>query len=1020
MQSKFIFLFLLLFFFFHTNAQEKYWQQEVNSQIEVELFDQTHLLKGNIKIEYINNSPDDLDTLYFHLWPNAYRNRSTAFAEQQLQNGSTDFYFAADEDLGYIDSLNFQSGGKELQWMYHPDFIDIALIFLPSTLNSGEKIRIETPFLVKIPASFSRLGHVGESYQITQWYPKPAVYDKKGWHPMPYLDQGEFYSEFGSFDVSITLPKNYVVAATGELRTASEYDFLEERVKEANIRIDRGFSRRNGIPPSSPEKKTIRFVAKDVHDFAWFADKRFYVQKSSVQMPSGRTVDTWAYFTNDEANLWKDATTYLDRAVLFYAQYVGEYPYPHASAVQSALSAGAGMEYPMITVIGLSGDAVSLDQVIAHEVGHNWFYGILAFDERAHPWLDEGINSYYEKGYMDAFHPKQNLDFLPRIVTGGIEYDLDDLGYLFQARRRLDQPPTTHSADFSSINYFIGAYSKPSKALKVLEESVGAIQFDSIMHTFYEKWKFKHPQPEDFKAHWMTNCDQDLSWFFDGMIGSANQVDYAISGIRKKGNYYNLTLKNKGKVNLPISLTSLDKDKEPIETEYLEGFTGKQEIQVPQNGNERYFILDNNYSTLDVYRYNNLIRTRGLFKKIHGLNPRVLGGVENPERTSFFLFPALAWNNYDKLLFGAAIYNKALLNKRLEFGVIPFFSPLTREIAGIGEVRYNWYFNKGAFDRIQLGMTARSFHYEYTWQLPDPEVDKYLKYERIAPYLAFYFAKAARSRTYQELRLRPVFWWQDDHVFSNDGKTVSKEKNSNWSFDINYVLTNRSKINPFRLQLEAEYLQTDFINQQDLNVLRTSLEFIQHVSFAEGRRFSYRIFAGAMPVNEVGHETIFAQSFAATYEGFNDFNYDHFFFGRSDQTGIWTQQVMLREGGMKTAFGSPFANLIGQSNDFLLALNLKSELPLRMPAILPVKPYFDMVLYDNTVDPEQATTFLWSGGLSLEYGNGVFGIYFPIINSSEINDIYGMLDNRSYWRRVSFTLDLAKLHPWRVVERLEF
>ncbi|MBK8310610.1 MAG: hypothetical protein IPL04_06575 [Chitinophagaceae bacterium] len=203
-------------------AYTQYWQQQVNYTIDVSLNDNDHTLNGFEKIEYINNSPDTLHFIWFHLWPNAYKNDKTAFTDQTLENGNTKFYFSNTEDRGYINRLDFKVGNSTAAIEDHPQHIDIVKILLPSPLLPGQKTIITTPFHVKLPYNFSRGGHDGESYQATQWYPKPAVYDKNGWHPMTYLDQGEFYSEFGSFDVSITVPKNYVVAATGELQNAEE------------------------------------------------------------------------------------------------------------------------------------------------------------------------------------------------------------------------------------------------------------------------------------------------------------------------------------------------------------------------------------------------------------------------------------------------------------------------------------------------------------------------------------------------------------------------------------------------------------------------------------------------------------------------------------------------------------------------------------------------------------------------------------------------------------------------------
>ena len=175
-----------------TFAQTNYFQQQVDYKIEVTLDDTLHHLNGIIRINYSNDSPDTLDGIYFHLWPNAFRNKETAFAKQKLRDGDTRFYFSDQSSMGFIDGLAFKVDGVNASLVYDQEHVDIAYLKLPKSLKPQQSIKIETPFIVKVPKSYSRLGHVGQSYQITQWYPKPAVYDQNGWHPMPYLDRGEF------------------------------------------------------------------------------------------------------------------------------------------------------------------------------------------------------------------------------------------------------------------------------------------------------------------------------------------------------------------------------------------------------------------------------------------------------------------------------------------------------------------------------------------------------------------------------------------------------------------------------------------------------------------------------------------------------------------------------------------------------------------------------------------------------------------------------------------------------------
>ncbi|MFN3940345.1 MAG: M1 family metallopeptidase, partial [Chitinophagales bacterium] len=402
-----------------------YWQQDVDYEIHVALDDVQHMLHGNVQINYTNNSPDTLYKIWMHVWPNAYKDTKTALAEQLYASKSDVMLKAGKADLGYMDSLAFTVDGQAVHWQLDAMHPDIGSVDLNFPLLPGKSIKIESPFRVKIPVSaFSRLGHSEQSYQITQWYPKPAVYDRKGWHAMPYLNQGEFYSEFGNFNVYITLPDNYIVGASGDLQTASEIAFLNQKALQTSS--INNFDDDLTFPPSASTKKTLHYRLENAHDFAWFADKRFHVLKGQVTLPfSQRTVTTWSYFTNFEAALWKKSIEYINQSVLSYSDWVGEYPYNVAQAVEGALSAGGGMEYPTITIIGKSGNERGLDNVIAHEVGHNWFYGILASNERQHAWMDEGINSFYEDRYIAKYYG-ENID--PSVL--GIGDFTDNIGFL--------------------------------------------------------------------------------------------------------------------------------------------------------------------------------------------------------------------------------------------------------------------------------------------------------------------------------------------------------------------------------------------------------------------------------------------------------------------------------------------------------------------------------------------------------------------------------------------------------------
>lgn len=383
-------LLVILFIWPLTNIQsQEYFQQEVNYTIQVKLDDTKHELLAFQTIDYINHSPDTLYFLIFHLWPNGYSNNNTHLAKQLLNTQGKSRLFNNRDLHGFIDSLDFKVEGKRVDWYLETDATDICKLIMNTPLIPGDTIQISTPFRVKLPKGVtSRQGHIGQSYQISQWYPKPAVYDQTGWHPLSYLDQGEFYSEFGRFDVTITLPENYIVAASGDLQNESELGWLSGLAADSTWKNVISFGRVD-FPKSSEKLKTLHYAGSQIHDFAWFADKRYHVMKEKIKLPaSGREITTWVMFTDRQANLWENALDYAQEAILYYSEKIGDYPYNSFTAVQGALAAGLGMEYPGLAVIGLAADAYSLDAVVAHEVGHNWFYGALGFNERRFPFLD--------------------------------------------------------------------------------------------------------------------------------------------------------------------------------------------------------------------------------------------------------------------------------------------------------------------------------------------------------------------------------------------------------------------------------------------------------------------------------------------------------------------------------------------------------------------------------------------------------------------------------------------------------
>jgi Peptidase family M1 domain len=1031
--------FILCLFAFRSSAysqQKQYFQQEVNYTITVRLDDAKNDLHADESIEYSNNSPDELDFVWFHIWPNAYKNNHTPLGKQLVADGNLKFYFASDEERGNISGLDFKVNGQTVKTEPGAS-IDIIKLVLNQPIKPGEKIKITTPFNVHIPLGiFSRLGHIGQQYQITQWFPKPAVYDKYGWHNIPYLNQGEFYSEFGSFDVSITIPRNYVVGATGTLVNGEEETAWLMKNAEATKAIDKFNPGDNEFPVSSSEMKTLRYQAASVHDFAWFADKRYHVLHDEVELPrSKKKVDTWVMFTNQYGNYWKKSAKYVNDAVYYYSLWNGDYPYPHATAVDGALSAGGGMEYPMITVIGKAGSDSELDRVIAHEVGHNWFYGILGSNERDHAWMDEGINSFNENRYMKKKYPKDSVQN-PLQVRGipigkilGIpnldESTLFDLAYRFNAVRKLDQPVDLTSAEYTQVNYGSVVYGKTAIILGYLQAYLGEEMYDKCAQAYFEAWKFHHPYPPDIKKVYEQVSGKDLSWFFDEIIPTIKQIDYKICSAEKRsdGNM-EVKVRNKGEISSPFSISPM-KNGKAISTTWFDGFEGTKKMSISVNDFDQLKIDDQN-SMPDINRQNSTLKSHGLCKKTEPFNLKMFGIVHNTDKTQLFWSPVLGWNNYNKFMLGAAIYNNLLPEKKFEYVLMPMYGFGNKDLAGGASIQYNIHPN-AIFQSVGIGMNADRYCYVNEKNYNTNKTVG-LNFNKIAPFVSFEIKKRHLiSPVKQIITLREINVLQEygllyhispPNVYEYDYRTISSTVN-----EFNYLLDNGRKINPFNVGLNVQQW-----NSTGDNYLKGSLTANYNITLKKkGKSIDTRFFVGKS-FNDAAYPRTNFYLHASGGTGFQDYLYDNIFLGRYEASGFLSHQFTETDGGMKVY--TP----LGITDNWLAAANLKSSLPGKIPFKL-FADFSSYQEYDRVSHTDIGEIhFLYDAGIYIPLVKNIVEVYFPILvsknikhvfylNNSDLVDLSHLNDTdpqplKRMLRMIRFTFNIKKLNPFELVRNL--
>lgn len=998
--NKIFLVTIVLAHFCNMSWAQEYWQQEVNYKIQVELDDQKHMLYGNVEFEYWNNSPDELSFIYVHVWPNAYDNGNTALAKQLYQDGNDIMKFVTEKNRGWIDSLHFKGNALELKWELDAEHIDIAKVFLSKPLKSGQSVTIQTPFRVKIPSgNISRLGHIGESYQITQWYPKPAVYDKNGWNQMPYLTQGEFYSEYGSFDVEITLPKNYVVGATGDLQTEREIEFLDSLATEgksliATLGPTKGFKRGpvTPFPASSREKKTIRYVQSNVHDFAWFADKRYAVLKGQASLPhSKRLVTSWAMFVPSSAQLWQNAIEYINDATYYYSLWNGEYPYNHVTAVDGTISAGGGMEYPNVTVIGNASSALELEIVIVHEVGHNWFYGILGSNERGHGWMDEGLNTLNEVRYIMKKYP-DNTYLADMVANGGFNFHglcyhhFNDVTYRTMAALGLDQPIQTHSAEFRSINYGVIMYQKTGLVFDYLKYYLGEERFDQAMRAYYEDWKFKHPQPEDIRRSLEKSVGEDLGWLFDQLIYKTNHVDYKIARVKRKEGKSMVTVKNTGDVDGPIPVSAM-KEGEVVTTMWTK--PGVQKDQLVFDGEYTAFKIDPYQQIPEVNRQNNNWNKQQLFNKVEPLKYRMLVGYNRGDENNHFVLPMIATNSYDQFMIGGLFHNFSLAPNNFRYFLAPMYSIGRNMMSGFGEMSYYKFSKWDALKYTQFGVSLKSFKDDDAFQRNDSY------FAAVSPYVTWLFTN--------EQKRNP--WEHSVTVLSLNkrtarGTTIVDEVGGY----LNYMVRFKNRDNVVHASLRNDFIQNLSNDDQVGRFTMEGLYKYRYKKQNKARWVEVRAFIGGNYLFETSTPgNAFRYGLAlGGMNGFQDIFVEEYFINRTATSGVFENQRVENMGGFRSTSNETLA-----STGVMATTNVFFELP------VPIKGlgvFSDLGLISAAGD----ITGYSNVGLGLKFAD-LFGVYFPLWATENIAG-ENLFEN--YGNQIRFSLHINLVNSGKIRDLL--
>lgn len=508
-----------------------YWQQHVDYEMNIDMNVENFQYTGDQKLVYTNNSPDTLTKVFYHLYFNAFqpgsemdvRSRTIADPDSRVADRILNL---TPEQQGYLKVKSLTQNGNALQY---EEVGTILEVILEEPILPGETVSFEMEFEGQVPEQIRRSGRntsEGVALSMTQWYPKLAEYDFQGWHADPYIGR-EFHGVWGDYEVKISIDKTYTLGATGVLQNANEigHGYQDEGVE---------------VEPTAGKKHTWHFKAERVHDFSWAADPEYIHDKRTA---ADGTVLHFLYKDNPEIKEnWKNLQAKTEDLLLFFNEHIGPYPWPQYSVIQGG---DGGMEYAMLTLITGERNFGSLVGVTSHELAHAWFQHLLATNESLHEWMDEGFTSYISAFAMDHVMDNDAESALARSYRNVI----------FMANSDFNQPLSTH-ADRYIMNrgYGVNAYSKGAVFLAQLGYIIGEENLSKTLKRYYDKWKFKHPTPNDFIRVAEKVSGAELDWYLLDWTQTTNNIDYAVQNVESSDEGTQITLERIGLMPMPVEV----------------------------------------------------------------------------------------------------------------------------------------------------------------------------------------------------------------------------------------------------------------------------------------------------------------------------------------------------------------------------------------------------------------------------------------------------------------------------------
>jgi hypothetical protein len=900
--------------------------QENSIDIKVTLDDKNDVLNIQQKIVYYNTSNKELKSVFLHNWPNSFKNRKTALSKRFIEAYQKNLYFAKKKDLGFSDIKNISVNFETVDYSELKRQIDVLEIPLKKTLKQNDSIIINTTYSIKIPnAKFTNYGKTKTGYQLRYWYLNPAVFNKK-WHLMSNLNNDDLYETPTNYTLDLKLPKVYKVNSNLYKYTTKGTTF-------------------NNFYFTGKQKIDIVLNINKIDDFKVYKTKNLAIHTDILDNKIG----------------YKLATDILNRELNFLEKHLGKYPHK-----EIFLDKVAQKKDP---IYGLSqlpdfvrpfSDVFKTDITLFKILTKKYIENTLLVNKRKEYWITDGLQSYLMMEYVDAFYPEVKLLgttseswFLKKYNVAKLDFN-DKYPFIYQlsARSFLDQPLTTSADSLSNFNRKIVNKYKAGLGFRYLKGFLGDTVLNAAIKEFYQKKKLRKVSAEDFKNIITNKTTKDLSWFFGDYIQTNKKIDYTIKKAEIVGDSVEITIKNKRNITAPVALYGL-KDKEIKFKKWLPNIDSTKTVVLKNFGFDTYSL---NYEQ-QYPEHNTLDNQKSIKKRLFNkpLKFSFIKDIEDPYYNQIFYQPNFDYNFYDGFILGIKLHNKPIIKRNLEVTLQPAYAVKSAAITGSFSLKYNQYFEETRIYKIIYGLFGSTRHYAED-----------LSYNSFIPYVNLVFKrKSLRDVSTESISAKLV----NIHRETAPNQTL-KEQDSYSVFNLSYQYSNPDIIDEFRYRFSFEAAK---------NFSKLALDLRYRTLTSKDTQLDFRVFAGAFLNNSTTGDY-----FSFGLDRANDYLFELNYFGRSESSGIFSQQFIINEGGFKSVLPTRFAN------QFMLSTNSSIGLWKWVEA------YNGVAFLKNRGNK---LYFAYENGVRFNFIHNILEVYFPLHSNNGWE-----ISQNAYSEKIRFTL----------------